>query len=193
MSPRPAVVTPGFRPGLARERLRMSGHTSYRLYAHVTWHTRLRVGCLDSSAREDVVSAVSDAAERCSVHVLRGAVLADHVHLLVSIRPWTRLSDFVGFSKTLSSWLAGQRAPGAVRWCRGFCVQSLSLKDVPKVDRYVSSQHLRHPDSIPKGIAHPSAVVFGPVGIENSQPRARARGQTRRELYLQRFREMRFP
>ena len=171
----------------------MSGHTSYQLYAHVTWHTWSRAGCIDASSRDDIVSAVCDAATRCAVHVLRGAILSDHVHLLVSMRPSTRLSDFVGFSKTLSSWAAGKRVPGAIRWCRGFRAQSVSLKDVPKVDRYISIQHQRHPDAIPKGLSDRSAVVFGPIVGGESQPRARARGQSARRAYLSRFREPQFP
>ena len=168
----------------------MSGHTSYQLYAHVTWHTWSRIGCIDSSARDDIASAVCDAAERCAVHVLRGAVLSDHVHLLVSFRPSTRLSDFVGFVKTISSWAAGKRVPGAIRWCRGFRAQSISFKDVPKVACYISIQHRRHPDAIPKGLHPPSAVVFGPIVASESQPRARARGQSARRAYLSRFREV---
>jgi len=72
----------------------MSGHHAYQMYAHITWHTWMRVGCVDALAAIEVRTAVASAGKKSGVQVLRGAVLADHVHLVVSFRPDTRLSDF---------------------------------------------------------------------------------------------------
>ncbi len=128
----------------------MSRHTAYRLYTHITWHTWRRVGCLNAAAVSDLVLAIDDASKRCGVRVLRGARLSDHVHLLVSFRPWTRLSDFVGFVKCLSAWHANSRVFGSIRWARGYSAQSLAAGDLEKVDRYICIQHIRHADAIPQ-------------------------------------------
>ena len=98
----------------------MSDHRAYLLYAHITWHTWRRVGCLDQAAVQDVKSAVRSACEKTNVRVLKGAVLADHVHLLVSFRPDPRLSDFIRLAKSVAAYRANLRVPGAVRWARGF-------------------------------------------------------------------------
>src|SRR2546426_7529690 len=81
----------------------MSNHRAYQLYAHITWHTWGRFGCLNRAAVDDVRSAVASACHKSAVRVLRGAVLADHVHLVVSFRPDTRLSDFVRLAKSVAA------------------------------------------------------------------------------------------
>jgi len=57
----------------------------------------------------DVKRAVSSACRHLAVHVLCGAVLADHVHLVVSFRPETRLSDFVRLVKSTRAQARGSR------------------------------------------------------------------------------------
>jgi putative transposase len=128
----------------------MSSHRAYQLYAHITWHTWNRVGCLDQAAVAAVQSAVSSACRKSAVRVLRGAVLADHVHLVVSFRPDSRLSDFVRLVKSVAAVRANRRVPGAVRWARGFYAATLHQRDLPRVIRYVARQFDRHRDKIPK-------------------------------------------
>src|SRR2546427_4139287 len=81
----------------------MSNHRAYQLYAHLTWHTWKRVGCVDQATVEDVRRAVAHACRETGVHLLRGAILADHVHLVVSYRPSTRLSDFIRLAKCVAA------------------------------------------------------------------------------------------
>jgi putative transposase len=107
------------------------------------------VGCLDQAAVADVQSAVSSACRELAVQVLRGAVLADHVHLVVSFRPNTRLSDFVRLVKSVAAVRANRRVPGAVRWARGFYAATVHKRDLPAVIRYVAHQFARHPDRMP--------------------------------------------
>ncbi len=130
----------------------MSNHRAYQLYAHITWHTWRRVGCLDAKAVRDVRSAVASACGQCGVKLLRGAVLAEHVHLLVSFRPESRLSDFIRLAKSVSARRANRRVTGAVRWARGYYAASVSKDHVARVSAYIEAQHRRHPDRIPKGL-----------------------------------------
>ena len=128
----------------------MSNHHAYQLYAHITWHTWKRVGCVDAAAASDVRSAVASACQATGVQVLRNAVLADHVHLVVSFRPDIRLSDFVRLAKSVAATRANRWVPGAVRWARGYFVTTIHKRDLPRVTRYVADQFQRHPDLIPK-------------------------------------------
>ena len=43
----------------------MSNHRAYNLYAHVTWHTWRRAGCVNQSGAVDVLAAIAEAGERC--------------------------------------------------------------------------------------------------------------------------------
>ena len=125
-------------------------HHAYQLYAHITWHTWRRVGCLDQAAVAEVKSAVSSACRRTAVRVLRGAVLSDHVHVVISFRPDTKLSDFVRLAKSVAATRANRRVPGAVRWARGFYAATIHRGDLARVIRYVAKQFDRHPDLIPR-------------------------------------------
>jgi len=132
----------------------MSNHHAYQMYAHITWHTWKRVGCLDAAAASDVESAVTSACQASGVRVLRSAVLADHVHVVVSFRPDIRLSDFDRLAKSVAATRANRRVPGAVRWARGYFVTTIHKRDLPGVTRYVADQFQRHPDLIPKKSGH---------------------------------------
>ena len=122
------------------------------MFAHITWHTWRRVGCIDARAAHDVRIAAVSAGKRSGVQVIKGEVLANHVHLLVSFRPDTRLSDFLRLAKSIAATRANRRVFGAVRWARGYYVATIHKSDVPRILRYIEEQFKRHPDLIPRGV-----------------------------------------
>jgi REP element-mobilizing transposase RayT len=134
------------------------------MYAHITWHTWNRVACVDARAAAEVRVAVLSAGKRTGVQVIRGKVLADHVHVLVSFRPDTRISDFMRLAKSVSALRANRLVFGAVKWARGYYVTTLHKADLARGVRYVERQYERHPNLIPRD----------PRGFS---PRAPARGQ----------------
>ena len=133
----------------------MSNHHAYQMYAHVTWHTWKRVGCVDAAAAIDVRSAVASACQATGVRVFRDAVLANHVHLVVSFRPDIRLSDFVRLAKSVAATRANRRVTGTVRWARGYFVTTIHKRDLSRATRYVADQFQRHPDLIPRQSRRP--------------------------------------
>lgn len=130
-------------------------HHAFKLYAHITWHTWKRVGCVDARAAAMFPAVVHDAARRTGIEVVASAFLADHTHVLVSFRPDTRLSDFVRLAKTITALVANRRVAGAVKWARGYYAATLREKDLGRVARYVRGQFSRHPDLIPRGPTDP--------------------------------------
>ena len=120
------------------------------MYAHIVWRTWNKVGCVDSAAVADIRSALVSASEKTGVRVLRHAELADHVHVLVSFLPDHRISDFVRLVKSVASFRAGRRVPGAIKWARGYYVATYHRKDLFGVAKYVTDQYQRHPDRIPR-------------------------------------------
>jgi len=44
-------------------------HRAYGIYAHITWHTRLRQRCMRRAEAGNIVDAVREAAARLDVHV----------------------------------------------------------------------------------------------------------------------------
>jgi len=124
------------------------GHRKFGLYAHITWHTYRR----ERSIRQEDVSAVTQsitaAAARNSVHVLAQAVVADHVHVLVSFRPDRPLMPFIRDAKSESA-RAVKTLGGRLAWARGYYVGSLSHGHVPAARTYIAGQHVRHADRVP--------------------------------------------
>jgi REP element-mobilizing transposase RayT len=120
------------------------------MYAHITWHTWRRVGCIDARAAREVRIAVASAGKRTGVQVVKGEVLANHIHLLVSFRPDTRISDFMRLAKSVAATRANRIVAGAARWARGYYVATIHKSDLPRVIRYIDRQFQRHPDLIPR-------------------------------------------
>src|SRR2546430_15149779 len=112
----------------------MSNHHAYQMYAHITWHTWKRVGCVDAAAASHVESAVTSACQASGVRVLRSAVLADHVHVVVSFRPDIRLSDFVRVAKSVSATRANRRVPRALPLGPGSSSSTPINSALPSVD-----------------------------------------------------------
>src|SRR5690348_15195232 len=128
----------------------MGPHRAYQMYAHIVWRTWCRVGCVNSAVVGDIRSALTSASKKTGVRVLRHAELADHVHVLVSFLPDQKLSDFVRLVKSVSSFRAGRRVPGAIKWARGYYVATYHRKDLVRVAKYVMGQYQRHPDGVPR-------------------------------------------
>src|SRR5205823_12786236 len=112
------------------------------------------VGCRDAAAASDVESALTSECQPTCVRVLRRAVWAAHVHVVVSFRPDIRLSDFVRLATSVAATRANRRVPGAVPWARGYFLTTIHKRDLPGVTRYVADQFQRHPDLIPKKSGH---------------------------------------
>jgi putative transposase len=125
-------------------------HRAYQMYAHITWHTWCRRPCIDARAADDVHRAIREAGRRTEVRDVAVAVLADHVHVLVSFTPQSVLSDFVRIAKSAGALMANRRVVGSVKWARGFCVATIHKSDLARVAGYIRHQFDRHPDLVPR-------------------------------------------
>jgi REP element-mobilizing transposase RayT len=82
------------------------------------------------------------------------AVLADHVHVVLSFRPETRISDFIRVAKSGSAVMANRRVTGQLKWARGAFVATYHRSGLTNLIGYVGNQNQRHPDRIPRRDAH---------------------------------------
>ncbi len=126
-------------------------HKAYGLFAHVTWHTWRRQAFVRRHDVAVITAAIRNAAERHGLNLLAQAVLADHVHVLVSYRPDQSLAPFIRDAKSESARRVNSGATSFLRWCRGYYAGSLSHRDIAAARVYLASQHQRHPNQIPSG------------------------------------------
>ncbi len=125
------------------------GHRNFGLFAHVTWHTWRRQGSVRLEDVGTVTQGILSVAARNSVHVLAQAVMADHVHVLVSFRPDRRLMPFIRDAKSESARRVNTTTGGHLKWARGYYAGSLSHSHIPAVRNYIARQRQRHPDGVP--------------------------------------------
>ena len=129
----------------------MSSHRAHGLFAHITWHTWRRTRCIRRVDAEIVARAIRESAERAGTHVLAQAILADHVHLLVSFAPDQALTPFIRDAKSESSRRVNRERADQLRWARGYYAGSISHSQIPATRTYLARQYLRHPLLIPSG------------------------------------------
>ena len=66
---------------------REGSHTKYKIDYHFVWTTKYRYGLLQGDLALRVRELVRQICEQLEIHILRGVVSKDHVHLLVSAPP----------------------------------------------------------------------------------------------------------
>jgi len=120
-------------------------HKAFELFAHITWATRLRVRVIARRHVPIIANAILAAAERHKINVLSQAILADHVHVLVSFRPDCALMGFVRDAKSESS-----RRAETITWGRGYYAGTVSWRELDAHRRYIGRQYNHHPNLIPQ-------------------------------------------
>lgn len=71
--------------------------------------------------------------------------VADHVHLLVGLKPTHRLSDFMrDLKKFSSSWVAEEIGVKTFRWQEGYAAFTVSASGRDSVRRYIATQEEHH-------------------------------------------------
>ena len=126
----------------------------HRLYVHVTWTTRGREARIDAGAARILARLLPAIARQERAVVLALGMVRSHVHVLLRLHPTTGLPCLMqrlkGGSSVVVNRERGTTAVGALRWAKGYNVDSVSPRAVETVVQYVRNQAQRHPaDAIP--------------------------------------------
>jgi putative transposase len=78
-------------------------HAIYHRRFHVVWVTKYRYAVLQGPMRERIRQIFRQTCEEMGVHILRGVLARDHVHMFLSIPPKLSLSDVMQRIKGRSS------------------------------------------------------------------------------------------
>ena len=126
---------------------RHGAHSVFEIHLHLVWTTKYRkpvlVGPVGLRLRE-LIREICGAAD---VHILKGHVSKDHVHLLVSIPPQVTISRLVQRLKGKSSRRLMQEYShlrklcwGRHLWARGFFVASSGNVNDEVIMEYIRAQ-----------------------------------------------------
>ena len=104
-----------------------SAHTRFYHRYHVVWATKYRYKVLQGAMRERIRVIIMQTCEELDVHIVKGVLARDHIHMFLSIPPKLSLSDVMQRIKGRSSRRIQMEFPdlrkrywGRRFWARGY-------------------------------------------------------------------------
>ncbi len=121
-------------------------HTRWECKYHVVFIPKCRKKVLFGKIRKELGPMFRALAERKDTRVEEGHIMADHVHMLLSIPPKYSVSQVVGFMKGKSALHIAQLVDGRKRnffgqsfWARGYFVTTVG-RDEATIREYIRNQ-----------------------------------------------------
>jgi putative transposase len=119
-----------------------STHTS--LHYHLVFATKNREPLIDKAWRADMHAYLGGTVNGLDGHPQEIGGVADHVHLLVSLKPTACLSDFMRELKKASTvWIKETHRP-VFQWQEGYAAFTVSATATEAVRRYIANQEEHH-------------------------------------------------
>ena len=113
---------------------------------HVVFGTKHRQSTLSTNNKEHLHRMICDYLKKLDSTLLRINSMPDHVHILISIKGTTSLSDTIGKLKAnTSQWIKRSGLfPLFNGWCEGYFACSVSPQNSEQVIGYIINQELHH-------------------------------------------------
>jgi putative transposase len=118
-------------------------HSKWECMFHVTWIPKYRKKKIYGKLRKHPGKILRALAKQKECEVLEGHLMADHVHMLISIPPKYAVAQVVGFIKGKSAIAAARNSGGRSRnftgqhfWARGYHVSTVG-RDEDAIRRYI--------------------------------------------------------
>jgi putative transposase len=119
-----------------------STHTS--LHYHLIFSTKNREPLISQEWRNELHSYLGGIVNGLDAHPQGIGGVADHVHLLVSLKPTHCLSDFMReLKKASSAWVRETRLPSFL-WQEGYAAFTVSASARDAVRSYIAKQEEHH-------------------------------------------------
>lgn len=121
-------------------------HSTWVCNYHVVWIPKYRKKKIFKGIRTDLGIVLHKLAEQRESKILEGHLLADHVHMLISIPPKYSVSSVIWYIKGKSALYIARQYNGKKRnfggesfWARGFYVSTVGL-DEETIRNYIKYQ-----------------------------------------------------
>ena len=121
-------------------------HTTWDCKYHLIWIPKYRKKLIYGQLREHLGEVFRDLSMQKESRVVEGHLMADHVHMLVSIPPKYSVAQVVGFVKGKSAIHIARSFSGYKRnftgqsfWARGYFVSTVG-RDERAVREYIKKQ-----------------------------------------------------
>ena len=124
----------------------MRNNTYSQIHIQVVFAVKNRRSMILDSWRDMLYNYIIAIIQNNRHKVLAIGGIADHIHILIGLRPSQSLSDLMKDVKGCSSkWINDNRlSDDWFLWQEGYGAFSYSKKDVPKVIQYIKNQAVHH-------------------------------------------------
>ena len=121
-------------------------HTTWECKYHIVFIPKCRKKVLDGQLRRELGVVIRELARQKESRVEEGHLMADHVHMMISIPPKYSVAQVMGYIKGktaihIARVYAGRRRSfvGQQFWARGYWVSTVG-RDEAAVRRYIQEQ-----------------------------------------------------
>ena len=121
-------------------------HSVWECKYHLVFIPKYRKKVLYGALRRQIGAVLRKLAENKGCQVLEGYVMADHIHMLITIPPKYRVSDIVGYIKGKSAIHVVRHFRGKERnftgesfWARGYFISTVG-RDEKIIREYIKNQ-----------------------------------------------------
>ena len=120
-----------------------STHSS--LHIHIVFSTKERFPFIHPDWKRDLHAFLGGYLKRLDAFPQEIGGVADHVHLLIGIKPVHAIADLVREAKRVSSeWVKEAQRVQKFAWQEGYGAFSVSKSAVPSVRKYIQEQEKYH-------------------------------------------------
>ena len=127
---------------------RKGSHTKFDLQYHIVWITKYRRKVLTGKLKERLQVILMQVCEQNNIIILKGKVMEDHVHLMVSCTPKISVSKIIQLMKGRTSKMLQDEFPNLKKkywgqhiWGTGYFVRSVGAVTEEMIRNYVESQN----------------------------------------------------
>ena len=121
-------------------------HVKWYCKYHVVFVPKYRQRAIYGTLRKQIGGILRDLCQQQGVEIVEGHVMADHIHLCLSIPPKYSVAHTIGFLKGKSAILIHRGCLGQKRnctglhfWAKGYCVSTVGL-DEQTIVRYIQNR-----------------------------------------------------
>ena len=121
-------------------------HTKWLCKYHIVFIPKYRRKIIYNQLRADIRNIIKDLCKWKGVEILEGHMMADHVHLLLSIPPKYSVSEVMGYLKGKSAMMIFDRHSNLKYkfgnrhfWAEGYYVSTVGLNEAT-ITKYIREQ-----------------------------------------------------
>ena len=121
-------------------------HTKWMCKYHIVFTPKYRRKIIYYKLRTDIRDIIKELCKWKGVEIIEGHMMADHIHLLVSIPPKMSISSFMGYLKGTSAMMIFDRHSNLKYkfgnrhfWAEGYYVSTVGLNE-KTIAKYIREQ-----------------------------------------------------